>query len=621
MKSKNNQLQNQGWTGGSAASQMIPFGLRQRDGRMITPEEAEQGADCGCVCPVCGGALVAKKGKVRIHHFAHAQDCSCTSGGETALHMMAKQILLDRAKIMLPPVVAQTLKGPVKLVPVRMVQLRNIRLEKEHDGIIPDVSAETDEGPLFVEIYVTHAVDAEKTQRIATLGVNTIEVDLSNTLRNLSKNVLESCVIAGAANRKWIWNAQMAAYRTWQDTEIPHVDDICWQQREVDRLLEGKTRLQFPPTVIADRSGKPVLEVRSAQTLPLDNIVVGEWDNKAMLKVSATAGSRALDIWFTATESSACVHDDTPRGSDVLLVRLGETLPAASSGAEIVRRQSADATWLRNREAEVWTERLRRVCCRPHVKNCPNYAQTQCPECRWYVDFGEDAPFCLRGVLQDMTLPELDRVWRKFRPDSPGSFTVRFGRVQKPHAADSAVRAAVYPAETVWRAPAAGYACPVCGAELLPGDEHGSAVFRHPPSSEWERCTIMNAAWGIIGSLARSGILQVPRKAGYSTEEAAEVRVVRVGTHAQLRIPFAQCGQHGRSFMAVCRFPDLYYPAMYEAAFQAGLDVLELDGPALLKTGNSLSSVSGIGQVLAQTASARRWIKPDPTGRPDSGLL
>lgn len=61
-----NQLFNQAW---------LQIGLNQRD-QLIHISESVRGKKCGLVCPYCRGSLIAKKGPVTIHHYAHVKD-SC----------------------------------------------------------------------------------------------------------------------------------------------------------------------------------------------------------------------------------------------------------------------------------------------------------------------------------------------------------------------------------------------------------------------------------------------------------------------------------------------------------------------------------------------------------------
>lgn len=62
-----------------------PF-ARDSDGRMVLVQHVERGAACGCSCPECGAAVVAKKGPKVQWHFAHAGGAGC---GEGPLHRAA----------------------------------------------------------------------------------------------------------------------------------------------------------------------------------------------------------------------------------------------------------------------------------------------------------------------------------------------------------------------------------------------------------------------------------------------------------------------------------------------------------------------------------------------------
>ena len=78
----------------------LDFGLDQT-GRMRAINEVEQGLTCNCACPGRGIPLIARKGAVRVHHFAH-QGAHCTSGAQTALHRMARQIVADERQLVEP---------------------------------------------------------------------------------------------------------------------------------------------------------------------------------------------------------------------------------------------------------------------------------------------------------------------------------------------------------------------------------------------------------------------------------------------------------------------------------------------------------------------------------------
>lgn len=171
----------------------------------------------GLVCMACGTQLIAVKGAERAWHFRHRSDRDCRHGGETALHLLAKAVLEQRPEILLPAIMVQTRDMSEEIKPAQWVKLAGVRLERREDGFVPDVQAEIDETPLFIEVRVTHAVDIEKGHRIAARGVSTVEIDLSGLPRRSSLDLISEA-IRHKAPRSWVFS-RLGALRTAQQRE------------------------------------------------------------------------------------------------------------------------------------------------------------------------------------------------------------------------------------------------------------------------------------------------------------------------------------------------------------------------------------------------------------------
>lgn len=189
-----------------SAVQLI-FGIR--NGALVHISHADSGLACGCQCPGCGEKLVAKKGQVQRHHFAHASGANCLAGVESALHMAAKDILSAKRRIVLPAVIVRFNGGKraIELAPQRPYEVSDVRLEKRVEGIIPDVLANVEGRDLAIEIFVTHRVDECKNERFRKLGLSVIEIDLSGVSRDLDIETLESLLVDGGPHKRWIYNA------------------------------------------------------------------------------------------------------------------------------------------------------------------------------------------------------------------------------------------------------------------------------------------------------------------------------------------------------------------------------------------------------------------------------
>ena len=82
----------------------LTWALNQ-EGDLVHVDEVPNGNDCGCICPHCKSKLCAKNGgdgEKMIHHFAHISGADCVGAVESALHKMAKDILLETKCVYLP---------------------------------------------------------------------------------------------------------------------------------------------------------------------------------------------------------------------------------------------------------------------------------------------------------------------------------------------------------------------------------------------------------------------------------------------------------------------------------------------------------------------------------------
>ena len=180
-----------------------------QDNNLVHISDVPSGSQCNCFCPACGGKLIAKKGKIKRHHFAHYDSEECQYGYETSLHLAAKQMILQHKKIMIPSVYLKFPKGVKKSILLRQAQLIKVDevfLERKQENIVPDILLVAEGKKLYVEIYVTHAIDNEKLSKIEKNGISTIEIDLSKCERNLEKEDLEKFLFEDSEKKNWIYN-------------------------------------------------------------------------------------------------------------------------------------------------------------------------------------------------------------------------------------------------------------------------------------------------------------------------------------------------------------------------------------------------------------------------------
>lgn len=142
------------------------------DRKSVYIDNVPNGKNCACTCAECGGKLIAKnKGRIKIHHFAHESGNDSIRCSQTALHLLAKEIIAEEKKI--PALVGGR---------INFVLVENIEQEKNMGDIKPDLYAKYSEKPIAVEIFVSHAVDEIKFNKIQEHKLTTFEIDLSKTI-------------------------------------------------------------------------------------------------------------------------------------------------------------------------------------------------------------------------------------------------------------------------------------------------------------------------------------------------------------------------------------------------------------------------------------------------------
>jgi hypothetical protein len=254
----------------------VPFGYR--DGRFWFPNKVPAGLACECRCPECGSALVAKArdSHTRRPHFAHYRSSECKGGFETALHRMAKQLLVDHLVVAVPswdgenempnpPMLRDNsgteIAGRRVEHPGRVATLRWARAEERLGDYVPDVMAEDEFGRLLIEIKVTHAVDSAKRRRIQSEGTRLVEIDLSALREDdcADEDVLIRAVLSDPKNRRWLSFPE--ATEDWRQSLRELQDLIRTRNREL--LDKEKLRAETMERALASSRAEAVRAAES----------------------------------------------------------------------------------------------------------------------------------------------------------------------------------------------------------------------------------------------------------------------------------------------------------------------------------------------------------------------
>ena len=87
-----------------------PYGLKNET--LVTIDDVEEsGLKCNCICPRCKEKLIAKKGKIKEHHFAHHNVADCGKAVETVIHQLSKEFIKEAKFFATPPHLFPAHKG------------------------------------------------------------------------------------------------------------------------------------------------------------------------------------------------------------------------------------------------------------------------------------------------------------------------------------------------------------------------------------------------------------------------------------------------------------------------------------------------------------------------------
>ncbi|SNX54228.1 topoisomerase DNA-binding C4 zinc finger domain-containing protein [Thermoanaerobacterium sp. RBIITD] len=180
----------------------LPFGLGKYDNKIYHISEVKQGKECNCICPYCGQDLLAKKGNIRSHHFAHVKE-ECKYAFETSIHMYIKEILSKNNKIYVPG---------HNFAKEMYLHYNRVELETRFGGIIPDIAiyAGKQSKPLLIEVNVTHPIDDDKLEKIINMGISVLQINICDSnfdFYNFDKKDLEDIILHKTDFKEWAYNA------------------------------------------------------------------------------------------------------------------------------------------------------------------------------------------------------------------------------------------------------------------------------------------------------------------------------------------------------------------------------------------------------------------------------
>lgn len=235
--------------------------------------------------------MVAKKGELQAHHFAHRSDgdgISCASAGETALHKFAKKVLDARLEMALPELYISSANDTEVVVRAVNLTFDKAVLETRDGSIVPDVVLVLRDRRLIVEFKVTHPCDDVKIARIRAMNIGAVEIDLSG-YRNRALDELGDDILYNAP-RIWLHNPHEASARNrLSERARQRAEDL---QKAIDEL-RNTYRHRFPARKQGNGECETLLRrdgLDALIDLPVDGsgcftVPIAEWQSAIVLEL------------------------------------------------------------------------------------------------------------------------------------------------------------------------------------------------------------------------------------------------------------------------------------------------------------------------------------------------
>lgn len=258
----------------------VPFGLS--GDRMVSVTEVAAGLACGCICPACYTPLVARKGDIRVHHFAHRPgNPPCMNGAETAIHRMAKQLLAEHLRITLPRLACEdsatdsdgiTHTESELVCDISRVSLDAAGVERDYMGIRPDVIAWIDGREILIEVTVRNPVSRAKRDHVRGAGLACMEIDLSKEASaEMTLEKLTELVVDGHAKKRWISHPQ------WPDVSSRVRARLIDRIDAANELARARRRASRPPSnPLAPEERRPITPPNFSLDAPKNRWLVCE---------------------------------------------------------------------------------------------------------------------------------------------------------------------------------------------------------------------------------------------------------------------------------------------------------------------------------------------------------
>lgn len=230
---------------------LIPVAIQAASGRYIDARAAVRGKDCGCVCPECGRAVVAKHCTIKRAHFAHLQEADCPATEESLIHRMAKAAIEENGFLWLPAIELNSERTGLRFVQNRV----KCHFDRSHVEpripaagglrvIGPDILVEAAGRQLAVEITYRHPTEADKIQEYRALNLACMEIVVRDLSGETPYEDLRRMLRDDALPSGWLFNRKIDAFHREEEARSKEISDRLESERRREEAKEERMTIR-----------------------------------------------------------------------------------------------------------------------------------------------------------------------------------------------------------------------------------------------------------------------------------------------------------------------------------------------------------------------------------------
>lgn len=210
----------------------LPFAKEIATGKVVSVDEVDGGAACGCVCLFCGATMQAKKGAINVHHFAHMprainEEDVCPASFERCVFWMTRRILAEGTQLRTPQyerVFGYRPERQLKITEEKCLPYSQVSFpypssaQVGEDTVLVVVAKHT----LALKIFIKGGMRSRFVGPFETAAgkVATIAIDLGDIRKwfkqssRTFRQELEEALLDGVTAKQWIYHPREASIKS-----------------------------------------------------------------------------------------------------------------------------------------------------------------------------------------------------------------------------------------------------------------------------------------------------------------------------------------------------------------------------------------------------------------------